>query len=324
MPSEKEHTPVLSSTTVAALSITYTLLYVLPFYLSPTTRPSPTLSRDAPSVIRARIRFVTVSGILSSLTTIYVISTYAHPPPAEVLRLLGWYPISILDVAKAFLLTALLFAGPLFEKGIVQSGWREWIRGRSLHESLSSWIGWRNYVAGPATEELTFRSLLIPLHLLCLLSPVKIIFLTPLYFGIAHVHHAYEFNLTHPHTRLLPILVRSLLQFAYTTLFGWYATFVFLRTGSVIAVVLAHAFCNWCGLPRLWGRVGHDLEVVGGGEERVKVDAGRAKGAGPTPRRGLGIGWTVTYYVMLVAGVMAFQRGLWPLTESKGALARVG
>lgn len=92
----------------------------------------------------------------------------------------------------------------------------------------------------------------------------------------------------------------------------------------MIAVVLAHAFCNWCGLPRLWGRVGRDLEVGGGGERRGKEDAGRARGAGPTPRRGLGIGWTVTYYVMLVAGVVAFQRGLRPLTESKGALAQVG
>lgn len=133
----------------------------------------------------------------------------------------------------------------------------------------------------------------------------------------------YEYNLTHPHTPLLPILVRSLLQFAYTTLFGWYATFVFLRTGSVVAVVLAHAFCNWCGLPRLWGRVGRDVNV--GGERRgKKEDVGRTRGPGPASRRGLGIGWSVAYYMTLVAGVVTFRLGLWPLTESKGALAQVG
>lgn len=134
----------------------------------------------------------------------------------------------------------------------------------------------------------------------------------------------YEYNLTHPHTPLLPILVRSLLQFAYTTLFGWYATFVFLRTGSVAAVVLAHAFCNWCGLPRLWGRVGRFVEFGGGAERRGKDDTGRTRGAGAAPRWGLGIGWSVAYYVILVAGVVAFQRGLWPLTESERALAQVG
>lgn len=91
-----------------------------------------------------------------------------------------------------------------------------------------------------------------------------------------------------------------------------------------MAVVLAHAFCNWCGLPRLWGRVGRDVEVGGGGERRGKKDAGRAKGAGGAPPRGLGIVWSIAYYMILMAGVVAFQRGLWPLTESKGALTRVG
>lgn len=88
--------------------------------------------------------------------------------------------------------------------------------------------------------------------------------------------------------------------------------------------MLAHAFCNWCGLPRLWGRVGRDVEVGGGAERRGKDDVVPARGGGGAPRRGLGIAWSITYYMILVAGVVAFQRGLWPLTESKEALARVG
>lgn len=129
------------------LQISFTLLYVLPFYLSPTTRPSPTLSRDAPSVIRARIRFVTISVTFCSAVTLYIISTYARASPLEALRLLGWYPISVSEIANVLILTALLFAGPLFLSGVVESRWRDWIRGDSLHESLSSWIGWRNFVA---------------------------------------------------------------------------------------------------------------------------------------------------------------------------------
>lgn len=35
------------------------------------------------------------------------------------------------------------------------------------------------------------------------------------------------------------------------------------------------------------------------------------------------IRWSVAYYVLLVAGAVAFQRGLWPLTESKGVLAQI-
>lgn len=44
------------------------------------------------------------------------------------------------------LLVAILFAGPLFEAGIVDGGVNEWIRGYHIREVLSSWIGYRNYV----------------------------------------------------------------------------------------------------------------------------------------------------------------------------------
>ncbi|SLM35742.1 hypothetical protein LPUS_05102 [Lasallia pustulata] len=139
--------PVILARTAALLSILYTLLYVLPFYLHPTTRPSPTLSRDAPSVIRARIRLVTLSSTLSTLLTIYLITTLTHSTLPSTLRLLGWYPIHPLSILRPLLLTILLFSGPLFEKAIIHRSWRIWLRGRALHESLSSWIGWRNYIA---------------------------------------------------------------------------------------------------------------------------------------------------------------------------------
>lgn len=128
------------------MKITYTLLYVLPFYLSPTTRPSPTLTRDAPSVIRARVRAVTLACLASTCFTIYLITTQGKTTPLEACRLLGFWPIGLPEIARSLLLTLILFAGPLFEKGIVEDGWRDWIRGRSLIETLSSWVGYRNFV----------------------------------------------------------------------------------------------------------------------------------------------------------------------------------
>ena len=44
--------------------------------------------------------------------------------------------------------------------------------------------------------------------------------------------------------------MQVLFQFAFTTIFGWYATFVFLRTGHLSAAVVVHAFCNGMGFPR--------------------------------------------------------------------------
>jgi len=46
-------------------------------------------------------------------------------------------------------------------------------------------------------------------------------------------------------------LLETAVQFAYTTLFGAYTTFVFVRTGHVAAAVACHVFCNVMGLPDL-------------------------------------------------------------------------
>jgi prenyl protein peptidase len=162
-------------------------------------------------------------------------------------------------------------------------------------------------------------------------SPTHTILLTPIIFGLAHVHHFYEFRLTHPRVPATAALVRSAFQFAYTTLFGAYATFLFLRTGSLAAVCAVHAFCNCMGLPQVWGRVeppsaaegsmsapgpvmaGGDVgEGEGGGERRA--------GGGSSSSRRPSILWTVTYYVLLVAGAVVWYRNLWVLSESGNAL----
>ncbi|EER40422.1 CaaX prenyl proteinase Rce1 [Histoplasma capsulatum H143] len=310
---DEKPAPVLSIYTAVILSVVFTLLYVIPFYLSSSTSPSPTLSRDSPSVIKARVRAVTTSCFLSSLGIFCFFILKASCAPAEALRLLGWWPIGPLEIAKSFLLTALLFMGPLFEAGIVEGEWKDWIRGRRVAETLGGWIGWRNFVAGPITEEVIFRSIIIPLHLLTDLSPTQIVLIAPLYFGIAHMHHFYEFRLTHPHTSFTASIARTVFQFGYTTIFGWYATFLYLRTGSLPAVILVHAFCNYCGLPRLWGRVEareSSIPII----TRGKEDA--VRGTNSTSHRSLNIGWTVAYYIILVVGALAFHSQLWRLTES--------
>ncbi|KAL8802179.1 MAG: hypothetical protein Q9182_003968 [Xanthomendoza sp. 2 TL-2023] len=232
--------------------------------------------------------------------------------------MLGWYPIGTIEVAKSLILTAILFAGPIFEMAVVEGRWKDWVQGQPLHESLSSWIGWRNYVAGPVTEEILFRSLLVPLHLLTPLPNAHVVFLTPLYFGIAHIHHCYEFVLTHPHTPWAPSIIRSLIQFAFTTVFGWYATFVFIRTGSLLAVILIHTFCNWAGLPRLWGRV-EPRVAIGGPMVRGKEDSRSELGK----EQSNSLVWTLAYYAFLVMGAVGFQQCLRKLTLSPGALAKI-
>ncbi|KAL4776180.1 hypothetical protein BDW60DRAFT_107819 [Aspergillus nidulans var. acristatus] len=315
--SKQDDEPAISAQAAAGISVCLTLIYVLPFYVSPSMRPSATLSRDAPSVIRARIRAVTLSCLLCSVAVLWVIVAKDDSSFSHALKLMGWWPISFTDVFRSLLLTAILFTGPLFERGVAEGEWREWFRRDRISETLGGWIGWRNYIAGPITEEVMFRSAIIPLHLLARINPGRIVWVAPLYFGVAHVHHFYEFRLTHPDTSVSAAVLRSVFQFAYTTVFGWYATFVYLRTGSLFAVILIHMFCNWCGLPRLWGRVEAAVPIRPT-FNRGKEDSDRSL---EYSYGHLSIGWTVAYYALLVGGAIGFGCSLWSLTESLHALA---
>lgn len=89
------------------------------------------------------------------------------------------------------------------------------------------------------------------------------------------------------------------------------------------------------GLPRVWGKVGHEV-----GEEIERVAEGKRDGASDDASSGegldnvndrlkagaqgqrLGIHWTVAYYALLVAGAYGFWTLRWSLTESKSALTQ--
>lgn len=157
---------------------------------------------------------------------------------------------------------------------------------------------------GPITEELLFRSASIPLFIIARVSVVKTIFLSPVVFGLAHIHHFYEFRITHPNVPVTMAVARSVLQFSYTSLFGAYATFIFLRTGSVLSATLAHALCNSIGLPRFWGPV--EPYWLNGHSSLTREAAARK--------------WTILYYVLLVAGAWGWWISLMPLTMSPSHL----
>jgi prenyl protein peptidase len=130
----------------------------------------------------------------------------------------------------------------------------------------------------------------------------QIILLSPVVFGLAHIHHFYEFRIANPNVALPMAIARTVLQFSYTSLFGMYGTFLFLRTGSLLAVIAVHAFCNSMGLPRVWGRV----EPWWMAPQEIDGPAG--------------IRWTIVYYILLFGGMAAWYQGFWPLTQNAVAL----
>lgn len=118
-----------------------------PFYLSPRTRPSARLSRDAPSVIRARITAVSLTCAVASLATLAVLVTKGGYENREAFHSMGYWPIGVMESLRALLLTATLFLGPLFETLVVEGYWRECLAGEPLKEVFGDWNTWRNIVA---------------------------------------------------------------------------------------------------------------------------------------------------------------------------------
>jgi prenyl protein peptidase len=291
------------------------LLYVAPFYIVKSLRANAGQSRDSDGVIKARIRAITFSCLASGVISALVLTVIQHASPLQTLHMFGLWPVNVIGVAKTLLLVSILFIGSLFEEAFAEKRLGDWLNGTAFRETFSTWIGWRNLVAGPVSEEILFRSFMIPLHILAEVSTTRIVFLTPLYFGIAHIHHFYEFRAMHPKVPWLPAFLRSLFQFAYTSIFGFFASFVFLRTGSVYAVIAAHMFCNWMGMPRLFGRV----QVVAEGIVTPPKDRSKKDDKESTKKQQVlpsHIGWSIAYYSLLFLGAYGFYMTLWPLTES--------
>ncbi|KAJ1743247.1 CAAX prenyl protease [Coemansia sp. RSA 1086] len=65
---------------------------------------------------------------------------------------------------------------------------------------------------------------------------------------VAHVHQAIS-RIIRREDKVKFILLATLAQFMYTTVFGWIAAALFVRTKSVAGPIVAHVFCNVLGFP---------------------------------------------------------------------------
>ncbi|CAN9501486.1 unnamed protein product [Ophioblennius macclurei] len=211
------------------------------------------LPRDHPSVIKRRCVSVLMVAALSPA----VVKTWMHCTEVRVdfsvlelmgIRMKGLIPALILPL----FLTLVFYLGPLVHSaldhpdgftGDLQSAldvasWRLCVRD-------AAWL--RNQVVAPLTEELVFRGAMLPMLVPCT-GPTAAVFTAPLLFGVAHLHHIIEQKRLGKDSMHVILLVSGM-QFLYTSVFGAFASFIFMRTGHVAAPVLCHAFCNSQGLP---------------------------------------------------------------------------
>lgn len=118
----------------------------------------------------------------------------------------------------------------------------------ALHLRRQSWLlTFRALVFAPVAEEWVFRACVLPVLLGAGAPHASAIFGSAAAFGLAHLHHGYELlRQGHPPAAVAFTVAA---QFGYTTLFGCIAAFLLLHTGSIVGVILAHAFCNMMGFP---------------------------------------------------------------------------
>jgi prenyl protein peptidase len=239
----------MDSVVAVLLSLAYGILYVVFFYY-PKSKELRGLSRDHVQVIRHRIRAVTVASVLSIGTCGVLISVYR--PEESAWTMLGFRSLFAVETYLAMVLpvalTLVFFLGP-FMADIVDMA----RHGLTLRWNL---LTLRALVIAPITEEVVFRACIATTLLLADYSHTFIVWVAPLFFGTAHVHHIIELYAhkqaqygTVTRQQLIGILLPTVFQFAYTFLFGVYAMHIFLQTGCLYGVILVHALCNHFGLP---------------------------------------------------------------------------
>ncbi|XP_003389726.1 PREDICTED: CAAX prenyl protease 2-like [Amphimedon queenslandica] len=244
----------MPAVSLSSLSLSSSLLacfglagsFVLSLYLADGGR-----SRDHPLTVKRRITAVTMVTIASPLL-LYVLAGY--PPLPTLLQLLGIKTEGLLrSVTIPFILIPLLYAGPILQtltsEGLVNP----------LADERPDII-LRNYVVAPLAEEVVFRGCMVPLLLPHLQSSWTII-IGPLFFGLAHIHHLIGRYL-HEGEPLLLGIINALFQTTYTSLFGMFSSYLFIRTGHLVTPVLSHSLCNVLGLPNFIGLRQHKYRYL--------------------------------------------------------------
>ncbi|CAG5122135.1 unnamed protein product [Candidula unifasciata] len=204
-------------------------------------------NRDHPDVIKKR--FISVS-IVCLIVPIILWSVSKKSEKAEASCLFDWLGLRFWGILPALVLplflTMVLFLGPL-SLHYMDGVFRLYLESKYWTNSVKNYAWIRNHIVAPISEEFIFRACMLPLLVPCL-GPVLSVFLCPLFFGVAHFHHMIE-KVAHGQQAVGEAFAQSLFQLSYTTVFGAYSAFLFLRTGHLMAPVIAHAFCNHMGFP---------------------------------------------------------------------------
>eukprot|EP00949_MAST-11_sp_MAST-11-sp1_P000661 g661.t1 len=125
--------------------------------------------------------------------------------------------------------------------------------GKTVVQAVTQWAECRQIIFAPVSEEWVFRSCMVAALRSAGFSTMSCCIIAPLFFGVAHLHHAAQkLREGNPARNVLFVV---LFQMAYTSIFGFYAVYLMLSTGRILPVMIVHGFCNIMGFPEPSGRL---------------------------------------------------------------------
>lgn len=237
------------------------------------------LKRDNPIVIRSRMKFVSFAiaiilltmysthgdwkqligaqyYVLKSQSQSVVVTTTWTKYLGQVFQLVGVYLILYSSqIVDTFLFNKIVIhAGASSENSTPNTYTSSSFSFFSLKfffqlfEKLDVW-DFRNLIFAPFTEELVFTAIILYNYKL------QNSWWLSLYFGIPHLHHAWELIQemdSNPNYTIGSIFANCFLQFCYTSLFGHINNVIYLKTKQNLACCfVSHSICNYMGFPNL-------------------------------------------------------------------------
>lgn len=304
------------------LSIYISASYVAAVYTTSKGFEDYPSGRDDPRVIKRRMKSISGVMIINMIVVPLLIrnlrSTIDDRSFKDAFLDMGLIPgryrdghwdliTYIRDVGKSMALVALLYVGPLTDSLLYYVCVPDKFVLKDIKDEIFSIWGIRNYLFAPLTEEFFYTSMLMNTYLSLYpnekLTYKILIWRTPLFFGLAHMHHAYE--MYQQGTSSLPtICMNTIIQTIYTTLFGSLTNYAFLRTGGNLwSCVVLHSLCNYFGFPESSRLVMHYTIVKT--SKSIYVN------------KLLNI-WKKCYIALLFMGVLFFKNNYSALTSSLG------
>jgi len=242
-------TPVISLDTLAVYEgviacFILAVAFVGSLYLAPTNKP-----RDDPETIRWRMLLTGIVTILSPFYLLLWADRETTEQGAQLHHLLGIKTNGIVSaIIIPLVLTTVLYGGVIIHNLMAYTGQKSFVMYFNAYRAnFRPEICLRNIFVAPFVEEFVFRACMLPMLTTCMGIKIGVL-VCPLFFGVAHLHHLVEWYRWRQQPLLHAILVTSV-QFCYTSLFGLYSAFLFIRIGHLASPVVSHMFCNYMGLP---------------------------------------------------------------------------